>query len=510
MKFNYIPLKKFLPFIGLAYLFSGCTKFLDEPISKTTSLEIKTTDQLNALLNNYDFFYTEANRSQVFSTDDFGLTPQLYDAQRSVFNQLSMIQFATWDTEFIVNDTKETFWSKEYNKIFQANLVLENLKRVSGSEEEKAKLKAEAHFIRAYSYWELVNTYCLPYSVSNQNEMGLPIKLKTNFEEPLERQPLETVYQLIESDLAEALKTSVELKDARRHWRASKEAVNAFAARFYLTKNEYAKALSYANTVLISYNSLVDYNDEMDYGKSTTITINANKPNQKKVSIQYPYTAINSTDKTDMLNWKEFLYFRMLSNSFSWYIPSQELLDLYDQDHDLRYEYHIVEGYSYIKGMISPAYDYPGYTFFAKDLVPNGPTVAEVILIKAEAQARLNNPTVAMSTLNTLRKMRLTPGPWVNLSATDKDSAIKQILEERRREMPFAQRWFDIRRYNNNDYSLDDVVVTTAFYPYNESTVLYNQAVKTYTLQKNSRRYAAPIPNADIITSNGKIKQNIY
>jgi len=91
--------------------------------------------------------------------------------------------------------------------------------------------------------------------------------------------------------------------------------------------------------------------------------------------------------------------FRMLNNANWWYIPSPSLLALYDQAHDLRYLYHIVEGYSYDRGMTNPSYDYPGYIFFYKDRIPSGPTVAEILLIKAETLARTGDITGAMTAL---------------------------------------------------------------------------------------------------------------
>jgi hypothetical protein len=160
--------------------------------------------------------------------------------------------------------------------------------------------------------------------------------------------------------------------------------------------------------------------------------------------------------------------------------------------------------------MISPAYSYPGYIFFFKDRIPSGPTVAEMLLIKAEAQARKNDVTGAMTTINILRAKRLTPGTWVNLTATDQSDAVKKVLDERRRELPFTQRWFDIRRFNNNDDPNDDVVLSKTFYPYTIANVTSTAPVKTYSLPKDSRRFAAPLPRTEMISSNGLIEQNKY
>lgn len=511
---------KILPLLAGIFLLSSCKKFLEEPPSKTSSLVVKTTDQINTLLNRQSSFYDEPNPTNVFSTDDYGLTVNLYNGGRGTFNFMSGIQFMLWDTQYLTNSTTDLFWSGEYKKIFTANLALNELDNVTGPAEEKAIIKADAHFIRAYSYWELANTYCLPYSETNKNELGLPIKLTTSFEEPVARQSLEKVYQQIEADFTEALKTPVTLSQTgtARIWRTNKAAVNAFAARYYLNRNNNAKAIEHANAALAEYNTLVDYNTQMRYGRDETYTAfpaatpGNPTPAPQSVTLKYPYGHNNNVDvnQSDALAWKEFLYFRLLSNDTWWYVPSQDLLNLYDKDHDLRYQYHIVESFSYANQMTNPAYDYPGYIFFFKNKVPSGPTVAEVLLIKAEAQARSNDPGGSMTTLNILRAKRMTAGAWVNLSATGKDDAIKKVLEERRREMPFAQRWFDIRRYNNNDDPNDDVVLSRTFYPYNGTSVLFNEAPKVYTLPKNSRRFAAPIPNKDIIASNGVIIQNTY
>jgi hypothetical protein len=160
--------------------------------------------------------------------------------------------------------------------------------------------------------------------------------------------------------------------------------------------------------------------------------------------------------------------------------------------------------------MTKPSYNYPGYVFFFKDRIPSGPTVAEMYLIKAEALARMNKPTEAMAQLNILRASRMEPGPWVDLTAANQDDAIKKVIDERRREMPFVQRWYDIRRYNNNDYAGDDVDLTRTFYPYTVANVQASSPVKTYSLNKDSRRWAAPIPRTEIISSNGEIEQNTY
>jgi hypothetical protein len=500
-----------------ASLFAGCNDFLDKAPSKTSSLVVSTVEQLDALLANYATFYLLADRSSIFSTDDVGIPPELYATHPGTF-PVGDVQYYLWDVDNLIHDTRASFWAKEYQKIFYANMVLQNLGNVAGDPALKAELRAEAHLIRAYSYLELANTYCLSFNENTKNEMGLPLKQSTSFEELSTRNTLEETYALIESDIKEALKTTTPLlKDGRvRYWRGNTAAVNAFAARYWLGRNDYDKALEYANVALSLYADLVDYNTDMHYSElpPTAYTLDPTDPDKRRVVyLKFPYTHDNQIE-VDMLGWKEFYYFRLLNYDSQWYIPSGELLDLYGRDTmDLRYRYHVVEGYSYDQRLTSPSYDYPGYVFFYKDRVPSGPTVAEMLLTKAECLARTGNVTGAMSAVNQLRVKRIDSSlsaNEINLSASTPGDALKKILEERRREMPFTRRWFDIRRLNNNDDPDDDVTLSRQFYPYTNSTVLLSEPLQTYTLPKESRRYATPIPNTEIISSDGKLKQNTY
>lgn len=492
---------------------SGCDDFLDEPTSKTTAIEVTTVEQLDGLLGNVNNFCQIPNKTTVLGTDDYELSTDIYDVRSNIYS-LTTVQYATWDVEGLQTDARESFWSGEYKKIFTANMVLSNLENVAGDATWKKELEAESHLVRAYSYMELANTYCLPYTGNNQDEMGLPLKQSTSFEELSSRNTLGETYTLIEQDLAaaEAIQTPLLKGDRVRSWRGNTAAVNAIKARYWIGRNDYDKALDYAEKALAEHHELVDYNTEMHYSsKQSSVTINSTTGKKETVELLYPYTHDNQTDLSDMIGWKEFYYFRMLYYESWWYMPSQELLAIYEENpHDLRYKYHIVEHYSYDRGMNNPAYDYPGYVFFFKDRMPEGPTVAEMYLIKAECLARKSNIDGAMVALNTLRKARIESDFYSDETAMGKEEAIEKILKERRREMPFVARWMDIRRYNNNEDPNDDVELTREFYPYTTTAVLPEEAPRKYKLTKDSRRWASPIPLTENISSQGGIKQNVY
>lgn len=179
----------------------------------------------------------------------------------------------------------------------------------------------------------------------------------------------------------------------------------------------------------------------------------------------------------------------------------------------MRYKYHVVEGYTYDRGAVDPAYSYPGYIFFFKSDILSGPSVPEMLLIKAECQVRQGNWADGIQTANILRQYRIdasAPANVRDLSATSQADALTKVLEERRRELPFVHRWYDIRRFNNNGVDTDDVIMSRTFYPYTGGSILGAESPVNYTLDKNSRRFARPIPETDIIASGGTLKQNQY
>ncbi len=498
-------------FIAIPLLY-GCNDFLDEKPSKSTSLVITSLDQLEYILNSYSTFYQESNRAAIYSSDDYGLLPELYDARANSYS-VAGVQFATWDTENLPFDARENFWQSEYRKIFNANMILSYLPKVTGSDQEKEQIKYEAHLIRAISMWNLVQTYSLPFTEANADEPGIVLKQSTSFDESYIRSTIKETYEFIERDLDEALKLTKNMdivNNKYRSWRGSKGAANAFAARYWLNRNDYNKALEYANVALEAHDVLMNYNTDMRY---SSIPSNVNVGGVQ-VPVLYPYTHDNQSDLTDMMEWKELYYFRLMYHESWWYIPSPELLSLYDTDYDLRYKYHIVDNYSFDRGVTNPPYEYPGYIFFFKDRIPSGPTVAEMLLIKAESHARLGQLSPALDAVNKLRENRIddsAPNSAKYLTAANSGEALTLILEERRREMPFSQRWFDIRRLNNNEDSTDDVgAITRSFYGYNSSTVTPSTGIITYTIEPNSRRYAAPIPNTEIESSGGELTQNRY
>ncbi|MBO5601301.1 MAG: RagB/SusD family nutrient uptake outer membrane protein, partial [Prevotella sp.] len=124
----------------------------------------------------------------------------------------------------------------------------------------------------------------------------------------------------------------------------------------------------------------------------------------------------------------------------------------------------------------------------------HGVRMGEIYLNRAEGYARTGDVTKAMADLNALRESRYRTGTYTPLEASNADEALKQIIEERRRELVWEDgfRWIDIKRLG---LSVTHVFIDASG----------NEA--TYILPANSPLYALPIPQ-DAISKNKNLVQN--
>lgn len=492
---------KYIILAGLLSTATGCEKFLKEEPKKQTS--IQTADQLEALINNATVFAYDGNNgtngSAGYSTDDTEIPTDAYKANPSGKWTVDNLYYYTFKTDEIIGLSSDPVWNGEYKKIFTANLILENLPKVTGDESLKSELRADAYLIRAYAYWVLVNHFCLPYTDANKDvpEMGLPLKKTTDYEEPFTRATIQETYDMILADLQEAKKTTHDDVNPTMRWRVSKKGVEAFLSRYYLFLGKYDESLIHTNAALESSNvSLLDWHTVVagtpqNYTNPTATIAN---------SEFYGYTA------AQYLNWKEFYFPRFSYQSGQWLIPSTQLRSLYNQTNDLRFKWLMLPNSN--RRFTITSHNLYRYAFFSDGrYIPTGPSLAEMLLNKAEVLARKGDAAGAMTEVNKLRLTRMTtPDP---LSATSAADALNKVLQERRRELPFSFRWYDIRRFSVNSEPADDVTVTHTFFKVNAGSV-DTTVVQTYTLAPGSKRYAAPINGVEIMASKNEIKQNQY
>jgi len=150
-----------------------------------------------------------------------------------------------------------SMWDFFYRSIRNANLVIANAPKGSAiTAAEVSRYVAEARFMRAFVYFQLV-----------RNWGGLPIRTEANItEQNTKRSTAADVYQLITDDLAKA---ETDLPDApEQPGRPSKWAAKSLLADVYLTTQRYPEATAKANEVITSNKySLLSVTTAADYDK---------------------------------------------------------------------------------------------------------------------------------------------------------------------------------------------------------------------------------------------------
>lgn len=481
---------------ALCLLLSSCNDFLDKVPSKSANTPVETSGHLLAI---YDYFYNryKQNYFAMYSTDDTDIPKQAYASAPAYFNINDVVSNYTHYRDGIIANSTDGLWQHAYDRIYKANLIISSASSVTGSQEDISRALSCAYFMRAYCFFELATFYCQPWSEDNKDELGIPLRKGLDYEENISRGTLQQTYDQIFSDLEDAEKNVVDEAVPTMAWRVSRCAINALYARIYLARGEFETALQYANKALENAPALYDYNQ---FKKDES-------PNYWS-SIQLNYCETNSwSDNKLIYNYPEWIYIDFAYCPTQLCIPSHELVALYDRANDLRFKWqYIVHGI--IGRFTAIDYDYYRYVQYQDGMYMNsGLTTAEVMLIKAECQARTGDWSNALSTLTPLRTARFATGTATELTASSQAEALKKVLEERRRELPFYYRFGDIKRFAVTADTSDDVTVVRDFYE-QTATSVDTSAPKTYTIPGSSRCWAMPIYQTEINASNGVIEQN--
>lgn len=297
---------------------------------------------------------------------------------------------------------------------------------------------------------------------SAKTDLGLPLRLNTDFNERSKRATLKATYDQIISDL----KTAVQMLPVKPHHpiRASKAAAFALLARTYLSMRQYKEAGENANACLKLSNKLIDYSSLNE-------------------TSAYPIEQFND----------ETIIFSVIPTPTP-LNPSRakidpELYALYAEN-DLRRTV-------FFRRNSNGSYAFKGN--YTGNLAPfGGIATDEIYLIRAEAAARDNNINDAMKDLNHLllnrwKKDAMTGKTlYVDEVALNQEDAIHKILVERRKELLLrGLRWMDIKRLNKAGANI---------------TLKRTVNNSSFTLLPNDLRYALAIPE-DVIELSG-IEQN--
>lgn len=452
-------------------LLAGCGDYVD--IKTQGSLVPDEIDNYRYLLNNTSAFEGGAQLLDIASDD-----VELVDGTSQVKTLLSSEFYAywyktyTWQSEIFPIGYYQTdnSWNAMYNTITYSNVLISGVpSSTGGTESEKNELIAEALVHRADAYLMLVNMYAKPYNEETAiSDLGVPLVLTTNTDQLLTRNSIQEVYDRIINDLKTALPSLPETQTYTTH--PSKPSAYGELARVYLCMGDYAQANLYADSALIYKATLNDL--------STLSTVS---------SVNYPLR----------INDPEILLSK-IATGITAYTPtalrlSDKLLNILGTK-DKRYTLFTTSA-----STISSVYGDAGGRYYYRDRALYesrniGPSVPEMMLIKAEYYARNDKTNAAMEWVNKLRIKRFAQSDYTELVASSSDDALAKVIDERHREF-FCRmlRWWDMRRLKD-DVRFEETI-----------TRIFNGV--TYTLKPSSNRYVFPIPTYQI-SLNPEMVQN--
>ncbi len=223
---------KFLALIVVAIFATSCEDTFLSP-ELTTGINADTyysTDEEieTAVINIYDGLqginsYANSSSNLNHSVQiEFYLTEMRSDNTRTKSQEGEAAQFDNF-TIAATNGIVADYYRSFYNIIFRANIVLANLDVASAA--NATKYEAEAKFLRAYAYFNLVRLYG---DIPLIDQVVTPADKEITYT----RVAVSSIYDLITSDL---LTAKDGLDDSSKN-RASKAAAQALLAKVYLTQ----------------------------------------------------------------------------------------------------------------------------------------------------------------------------------------------------------------------------------------------------------------------------------
>lgn len=449
-------MKKYLKYITIAAVGAivlSCDNYVD--IKTEGKLIPEETINYRYLLNNtYTLDKTYGNID--VASDDISFQNEAQtnaltatDSYRPFVNLYKWLETVYFDGE---NDYD---MNNLYSALYNVNIVInEVMTSTNGTEAEKIAIKGEAEVHRAFIFLTLVNTFGKAYDPSTSaTDPGIVLFTKPTVSDDIKRTSVQDAYDVILSDLKDAVNSGLKpINSGNNVAFPSQAAAYALLARTYLYMRNYPLALENAEKALAIQNTLMNLADyEFD---------------------AYPTRRL---DKELILSkWNGYSTLTFAPQLLS---LSNELIDSFDTN-DLRYVLFTQPSSSFnSEYTIGRTYSKEALNGESRNA---GPTVPEMMLIKAECLARAGSGDQAMAEINKLRQKRFRAGEYVALTASDSKDALIKVLAERRRELMGTGgfRWFDLKRLNKE--------------PEFAKTITHEFAGQTFTLAPNSDRYQMP------------------
>ncbi|WPP50424.1 RagB/SusD family nutrient uptake outer membrane protein [Catalinimonas niigatensis] len=225
------------------FLMVGCDDYLEEePVSFLSDAQFYQTenDAIAAVNAAYQPFATNAYYGQQFFVQ-VEMKAE-YCLGRGSHQPPGVYQLDQGNIERIAG-----IWRMAYLSINRANATLARVPAIEMDEDLKTRVLAEAHFVRALNYFNLVRLWG---PVPLQQE-----EISTIVPFSFPRTPVDAIYDLIMDDLEQAeqgLRTKSEQSAPAELFRATLGAAQTLLAHVYLTRERYEEALAKAQEVMVS------------------------------------------------------------------------------------------------------------------------------------------------------------------------------------------------------------------------------------------------------------------
>lgn len=418
---------------------------------------IKELIGILALLMNYscdNFVDIEAPDHKIISEVVYNNDETAVAAMQGIYNQLVVVSYSNGWTDSITmltelysdnlecirttnlslmefqqneiqpgNTRNKGIWSSAYQIIYQTNSLLEGISNSNKlSFETKSHLEGEAKFVRAFTYFYLVNLYG-----------EVPLLLTTDYRTNslASREPLDSIYQQIKKDLEDAtILLESNYKDGERT-NVNRFASMSLLARISLYQNNWQSA-EYWSSQVISQSNLYQLLLDPD-----------------EVFLKNSREAIWQISPLGKGSSYTFEAYTLIPHSFiptlTVYKLTNNLIQSFSSD-DKRF-IHWVKYHSGLEINYANKYkkrenrdDVSEYSMVLR--------LAEQFLIRAEARTMQDKFTEAIADIDKIRERAgLDNIASLNLIIS-KDELIDIIIKERRKELftEWGHRWLDLKR----------------------------------------------------------------
>lgn len=332
------------------------------------------------------------------------------------------------------------FWYISYKIITGVNTVIDAVEKSGKTDPVTNQLLGECYFLRAFCHFNLVRLFGKAYT-TDPNAPGIILRTNLTDESKKARSTVEEVYNSV---LADAEKAAGLMVSPRGVQYATQEAAWSLLARVNLYKEDNNKALEYANKVINSGKfSLAT--------KATYPNLFPNAINSTETIFCFAFTKIDDYGKFGSI--ASMIYSDGNSGWGEEYASSSLRAAMSAHPEDVRWSYIIplsdgAGGVQKRNGI--EIYYISKFSF--QDGLPNLSSpimfrIAEMYLIRAEAEAKNGNVAAALDDVDMIRKNRGLENALYNKVLPSGSNALDVVLAEKRIEMAFeGHRTYDVFR----------------------------------------------------------------